>query len=66
MMCNICGAQDAVIRLCELKIAQITGRAHVDCNGHAQYRSVRIPHDIDESIRIHLTATSTETRRTDR
>jgi hypothetical protein len=54
MYCHICGAQDAVIRFEELKTALITGKAHVDCNGHSQYRPINKPHDIDESTRIHM------------
>lgn len=42
MKCRICGRQDARIRLCELKTARITKRAHVDCNGHSEYRSLTV------------------------
>jgi len=40
MRCDICGSMDANIRPIELTTARITLRAHVDCNGHGQYRSV--------------------------
>lgn len=53
MKCNICGAQDAVIRCSELKTALITGRAHVDCFGHSEYRPINKTFDVDESIRIY-------------
>jgi len=39
-VCQFCGREDAVIREEELEIAAITGRAHVDCEGHSQYRSL--------------------------
>lgn len=53
MKCNICGAQDAAIRCSELKMALITGRAHVDCFGHSEYRPINKKRDVDESIRLH-------------
>jgi hypothetical protein len=40
MRCNLCGSLDAQIRPIELPTARITGKAHVDCNGHGQYRPV--------------------------
>lgn len=40
MRCNLCGSMDAQIRPIELPTARITGKAHVDCNGHGQYRPV--------------------------
>ena len=42
MKCNICSRTDAVIRTCELKTARITNKAHVDCQGHSQYRPVSL------------------------
>jgi hypothetical protein len=39
-VCQFCGRKDAVIREEELETAAITGRAHVDCEGHAQYRAL--------------------------
>lgn len=36
--CHICGSDTAQVRQCEIEKALITGRAHVDCGGHAQYR----------------------------
>lgn len=53
MNCRICGRQDARIRLCELKTARITKRAHVDCNGHSEYRSVTVA-DVDAAIGEHV------------
>lgn len=38
MKCHICGSDTAQVRPCEIETALITGRAHVDCGGHAQYR----------------------------
>ena len=38
--CNICGSNDACIRKDEIETAKITMRAHVDCDGHSQYRVV--------------------------
>lgn len=49
MNCRICGRQDARIRLCELNTARITKRAHVDCHGHSEYRSVTAA-DVDAAI----------------
>ena len=40
MRCNICGSMDAEIRPVELPVARMTLKAHVDCNGHGQYRPV--------------------------
>jgi len=40
MKCNICGREDAVIRPGEIETALHSHRAHVDCQGHGQYRSV--------------------------
>ena len=40
MKCEICGSKDARIRESEMITAAITLRAHVDCKGHSQYRSV--------------------------
>ena len=42
MKCHICGADKAQVRSCEIETALITGRAHVDCGGHAQYRSLTL------------------------
>jgi hypothetical protein len=53
MHCKICGKQDAVIRVSELKTSKITGRAHVDCNGHSHYRSVT-KGEIESSITHHV------------
>jgi len=49
MNCRICGRQDARIRLCELNTARITKRAHVDCHGHSEYRSVTAA-EVDAAI----------------
>ncbi len=49
MNCRICGRQDARIRLCELNTARITKRAHVDCYGHSEYRSVAAA-EVDAAI----------------
>lgn len=38
MKCNICGGNDAKVRECEIDVAAITSRAHIDCNGHSEYR----------------------------
>ncbi|MBK1722805.1 hypothetical protein [Thiocystis violacea] len=38
--CRLCGRTDATIRAEELPTARSTGRAHVDCDGHAEYRPV--------------------------
>jgi hypothetical protein len=53
MNCRICGKQDARIRLCELKTARITKRAHVDCSGHSEYRSVTAA-EVDVAIGEHV------------
>lgn len=53
MNCRICGRQDARIRLCELNTARITRRAHVDCHGHSEYRSVTAA-EVDEAIGEHI------------
>jgi ribosomal protein S14 len=38
MKCNICGRITASIR--DIDTARITGKAHIDCNGHSEYRHV--------------------------
>lgn len=38
--CRFCGREGAAVRASELGVAAITGRAHVDCQGHAQYRAL--------------------------
>lgn len=38
--CRICGNDHATIREEEISTARITWRAHVDCNGHSQYRNI--------------------------
>jgi len=48
MKCNICGMEGALVRECELDTAKITHRAHVQCNGHAEYRHVA-DEDIEEA-----------------
>jgi len=54
MYCRICGRQDARIRLCELQVARITQRAHVDCNnGHSAYRSVTMA-EVDAALGEHV------------
>ena len=53
MNCRICGRQDARIRLCELNTARITKRAHVDCHGHSEYRSVAAA-EVDAAIGEHI------------
>jgi len=53
MNCRICGRQDARIRLCELNTARITKRAHVDCHGHSEYRSVTAA-EVDAAIGEHI------------
>jgi len=52
MHCRICGRQDARIPLCELEIARITHRAHVDCFGHSEYRLVTFV-EVDAAIAEH-------------
>lgn len=42
MKCQFCGRTDARIRASEIPTARITGRAHVDCDGHAQYRNLTV------------------------
>lgn len=42
MHCNICGRDDARVRKVELPVARITHRAHVDCLGHSEYRSLSL------------------------
>lgn len=39
MFCPICNKnmENAHIRECELDVASITGRAHIDCDGHSAY-----------------------------
>lgn len=51
MRCNLCGSMDAQIRECELSVARYSLRAHVDCNGHGQYRAIS-PEDIAETKRL--------------
>jgi len=53
MNCRICGKQDARIRLCELKTARIARRAHIDCNGHSEYRPVTVA-EVDAAIGEHV------------
>ena len=53
MNCRICGRQDARIRLCELNTARITRRAHVDCHGHSEYRSVTAA-EVDAALGEHI------------
>jgi len=60
MYCRICGRQDARVRLCELKTARITKRAHVDCHGHSEYRSVTVA-EVDASIGEHMRHNSDST-----
>lgn len=38
--CHICGTQTGVIRYTEIEVAIVSHRAHIDCFGHSQYRSV--------------------------
>ena len=40
MKCRICGINGARIRAGQEEIAKITGKAHVDCAGHSEYRCV--------------------------
>lgn len=40
MKCRICGREGALVRECEIQVARITLRAHVDCEGHSEYRHV--------------------------
>ena len=40
MKCFICGRTTALIRESELEMAKITGKAHIDCQGHAEYGHV--------------------------
>lgn len=42
MKCGICGREDAVLRPCELPVAAVTGRGHVDCRGHGEYRHLSV------------------------
>ena len=46
--CGICGRDDAKVRETEIATARITGRAHVDCRGHSEYRPVT-KDEIDEA-----------------
>ena len=59
MHCRICGRQDAKIRICELKTARLTHRAHVDCRGHGEYRSVTIG-EVESAISEHVREAHTE------
>ena len=52
MHCNICGSDDAHVRFCEIETALITGRAHIDCRGHSEYRHVDNT-QISESLSYH-------------
>ena len=38
LKCLICGQVKGVVREEEIPTARITGRAHVDCDGHSHYR----------------------------
>ena len=40
ILCYVCMQMEGHIRPRELYMARITGKAHVDCNGHSQYRRV--------------------------
>jgi hypothetical protein len=42
LRCSICGCYNAKVRDCELSIALITHRAHVDCDGHGAYRALSV------------------------
>lgn len=42
MKCQFCGRTDARIRESEIPTARITGRAHIDCFGHSQYRNLSV------------------------
>lgn len=48
MRCNICGRMNAQIRAIELSTARHSLKAHVDCNGHSEYRAVS-PSEIKET-----------------
>jgi len=50
MYCAICrkDREEAHIRECELDVAAISGRAHVDCSGHSMYRAVSKEEVADE------------------
>jgi hypothetical protein len=48
MKCAICGMEGALVRECEIEVAKITRRAHVDCGGHGEYCVVSHK-DIEES-----------------
>ncbi len=50
MNCLICGKPYALIRETELSTARISGRAHVDCNGHSKYMAV-MPSEIEQQAR---------------
>ena len=47
MNCLICGAAYALIRETEIEMARITGKAHVDCNGHSKYMTL-MPSEIEQ------------------
>lgn len=46
--CRICGGSGARVRASEIATARISGRAHVDCAGHSEYRAVTRA-EIDEA-----------------
>ena len=48
MQCHICGSESAIICKSEIETTKITRRAHVDCDGHSQYRGVGFE-EIEES-----------------
>jgi hypothetical protein len=54
MNCNICGRKDANIRQRELDTVKdtvkITRRAHVDCQGHSEYRLVSTEECLTQGI----------------
>lgn len=52
MKCLLCGSNYARIRQCELSVAKITLRAHVDCDGHSQYRDIRLLDVLMEIARL--------------
>ena len=52
MRCFICDSDKAMIRQYEIQCAYHTGRAHVDCEGHSQYRPVNRS-EISESERYY-------------
>lgn len=50
MNCLICGKPYALIRETEIDMARITGKAHVDCDGHSQYMAV-MPSEVAQQAR---------------